>query len=131
MNRASEHEALTEGGTGTVGGTDGVAGSTVQTLDREDAIGDVIVKAQQFADETALEAQNRALALVEEAKAEAARIVNEAKLQAAVITTQQRVVVPGDVAADLFDTIDRFARTNQELATELALLRGALSTDGS
>jgi hypothetical protein len=108
-----------------------LGGSVVQPVDavdkHEDDIGDIILKAQRFAEVTAIEAQNRAQATVQSAQAHAARIVREAELHASSIASQHQPMVPRDDVADLCGTIDRFARSNEELVGELAQLRAALA----
>ena len=108
-----------------------LGGSVVQPVDavdkHEDDIGDIILKAQRFAEVTAIEAQNRAQATVQSAQAHAARIVREAELHASSLASQHQPMVPRDDVADLCGTIDRFARSNEELVGELAQLRAALA----
>ncbi len=108
-----------------------LGGSVHQPVDavdkHEDDIGDIILKAQRFAEATAIEAQNRAQTTVQNAQAHAARIVREAELHASSIASQHQPMVPRDDVADLCGTIDRFARSNEELVGELAQLRAALA----
>jgi hypothetical protein len=108
--------------------TDQRRGSVDQPVDiPEDEIGNIILNAQHFADVTAVEAQNRAHATVQSAQARATLIVKDAELQASTIAAQHQPTVPREDVADLCVTIDRFARSNEELVEELAQLRAALA----
>jgi hypothetical protein len=110
-------------------------------------IGNIIVEAQRFADETAAEARRAADALVAQAQAEAARIIEQARRQAdqslaqaeqaraqaeqaraqAAATPSGGSPVPAEALAQLTATIDGFSRTNGALVEELSLLRQTLA----
>ncbi len=97
----------------------------------ETEVGNIIIEAQRFADETALEARRAAEAIVAQAQAEADRIVQEARHQAVATATITGPTIPADAVTHLAATIDGFARTNTALIEELALLRQSLATQAS
>jgi hypothetical protein len=90
-------------------------------------IGTILMRVQQFADETARQAELQANAVVEAARVEAARIVEEARQQAAGLAVSARPVIAPDAVTNLSAALDEFASTNRFLVGELTQLRDALS----
>ena len=90
-------------------------------------IGDILVRVQVFADETARQSQLRAQAILQAAHDEAARIVEGARQQAAVFVTPAQPRIPSEAVANLSAALDEFADTNRFLVAELARLRDALA----
>jgi hypothetical protein len=93
----------------------------------EAEIGNIIIEAQRFADETALEARRAADAIVAQAQAEANRIVQEAQRQAGAPSTIPGTSIPTEAVSQLAATIDGFSRTNSALIEELSHLRQSLA----
>ena len=120
----------------------------------EDEIGDILVKVQQFADETADEAERESQAILGAARAEAARLVDEANGRARSIVesaqqmaeqivgsatesaaasspTQQSAPVSSEAIGELSSAIAEYANTNRDLIGELIQLRDALGASVS
>jgi hypothetical protein len=85
----------------------------------EVAIGDIMVRVQRFADETAEEAQQKARSVIANAQVEAASIAEEIAAQAA-------LPVAPEAITNLCSAIEEFAGTNRILVDELVQLRQAL-----
>jgi vacuolar-type H+-ATPase subunit H len=90
-------------------------------------IGDIMLKVQRFADETAEEAQRQARALVADAQVEAASIVSRARREAEEIGAAAVPQISPEAVASLCSAIEGFAETNRVLVDELAQLRDALT----
>jgi len=93
----------------------------------EAAIGDIMLKVQRFADETAEEAQQRARAVIADAQVEAATIVARARREAEDIAAQTTLPIAPDAVTNLCSAIEEFSNTNKELVDELVHLRHALA----
>jgi hypothetical protein len=92
----------------------------------EVAIGDIMVRVQRFADETAEEAQQRARSVIANAQVEAASIVARARREAEEIAAQAALPVAPEAITNLCSAIEEFAGTNRILVDELVQLRQAL-----
>jgi hypothetical protein len=92
----------------------------------EAAIGDIMVKVQRFADETAEEAQRKARAVVADAQVQAASIVARAQREAEEIAAQAALPVAPEAITNLCTAIEEFAGTNRILVDELVQLRQSL-----
>ncbi len=90
-------------------------------------IGDIMLKVQRFADETAEEAQRQARAIVADAQLEAASIVSRARREAEEVTATAVPQISPEAVATLCSAIEGFAETNRVLVDELAQLRDALT----
>jgi hypothetical protein len=90
-------------------------------------IGDIMLKVQRFADETAEEAQRQARAIVADAQVEAASIVSRARREADDVVAAAVPQISPEAVASLCSAIEGFAETNRVLVEELALLRDALT----
>jgi vacuolar-type H+-ATPase subunit H len=90
-------------------------------------IGDIMLKVQRFADETAEEAQRQARTLIADAQIEAASIVSRARREAEEIATEAVPQISPEAVASLCSAIEGFAETNRVLVDELAQLRDALT----
>jgi len=93
----------------------------------EAAIGDIMLKVQCFADETAEEAKQRARAVIAEAQVEAATIVARARREAEEIASQAALPIAPDAVTNLCSAIEEFSNTNKVLVDELVQLRQALA----
>lgn len=93
----------------------------------EVAIGDIMLKVQRFADETAEEARRRPRSVVAGAQVEAASIVARARRQAEEISVPVAPSLAPEAVAKLCSAIDEFADTNRILVDELVQLRRALA----
>ena len=93
----------------------------------EVAIGDIMLKVQRFADETAEEARRQARSVVAGAQVEAASIVARARRQAEEISVPVAPSLAPEAVAKLCSAIDEFADTNRILVEELDLLRRELT----
>jgi hypothetical protein len=89
-------------------------------------IGDIMLKVQRFADETAEEAQRQARAIIANAQVEAASIVSRARQEAEDVTAAEAVRISPEAVASLCSAIEGFAETNRLLVDELGQLRDAL-----
>jgi hypothetical protein len=92
----------------------------------EVAIGDIMVRVQRFADETAEEAQHKARTIIANAQLEAASIVSRARREAEEIAAQSALPVAPEAITNLCSAIEEFAGTNRILVDELVQLRQAL-----
>lgn len=92
----------------------------------EVAIGDIMVRVQRFADETAEDAQQKARSVIANAQVEAASIVARARREAEEITAQSALPVAPEAITNLCTAIEEFAGTNRILVDELTQLRQAL-----
>ena len=92
----------------------------------EVAIGDIMLRVQRFADETAEEAQHKARTIIANAQLEAASIVSRARREAEEIATQSALPVAPEAITNLCSAIEEFAGTNRILVDELVQLRQAL-----
>ncbi len=90
-------------------------------------IGDIMLKVQRFADETAEDARRQARAAIADAQVEAAAIVSRARREADEITTQAVPKISPDAVSNLCSAIEAFADTNRALVDELVQLRQALT----
>lgn len=105
-------------------GHEGLATSSTYEIE----VGRLFVRAQEFIDNTALEAREQANEIVRRAQMEAARIVDSAHQQARDIV-REASCVPGvatDTLRQLDWTLDSFLRSNSELSREIAGLRANL-----
>jgi cell division septum initiation protein DivIVA len=116
----------------------------------EDEIGDILVKVQQFADETADEAERESQHIIDAARTEASRLVDEASerahsiMQSAqqladqivdtarhseppVAPSHQGPPISREAITDLSKAISEFSATNQDLISELVQLRDSLT----
>lgn len=92
----------------------------------EVAIGDIMVRVQRFADETAEDAQQKARSVIANAQVEAASIVARARREAEEISAQSALPVAPEAITNLCSAIEEFAGTNRILVDELVQLRQAL-----
>ncbi len=92
----------------------------------EVAIGDIMVRVQRFADETAEDAQQKARSVIANAQVEAASIVARARREAEEIAAQSALPVAPEAITNLCSAIEEFAGTNRILVDELVQLRQAL-----
>ncbi len=90
-------------------------------------IGDIMMKVQQFADETAEDARRQARAVIADAQVEAASIVSRAKREAEEVVTQSAPQIAPEAVTNLCSAIEEFATTNRVLVDELVQLRQALT----
>jgi len=90
-------------------------------------IGDIMVKVQRFADETAEEARRQARAIVANAQVEAASIVSRAHRESEDLTAAVVPQISPGAVASLCSAIEEFAETNRVLVEELSQLREALT----
>jgi vacuolar-type H+-ATPase subunit H len=116
----------------------------------EDEIGDILVKVQQFADETADEAERESQSIIDAARTEASRLVDEASERArSIVQSAQQLAdqivdtarpsetsmaashqvspISPEAVTDLSKAISEFAATNQDLIGELVQLRDSLT----
>jgi hypothetical protein len=93
----------------------------------ETAIGDIMLKVQRFADETAEEARQKARAVIADAQVEAATIVARARREAQEIADQATLPLAPNTVTNLCSAIEEFSDTNKALVDELAYLRQALA----
>jgi vacuolar-type H+-ATPase subunit H len=93
----------------------------------EAEIGDIMLKVQRFADETAEEAQRQARAVIADAQVEAASIVSRARREAEEVVAAAIPQISSEAVASLCSAIEGFAETNRVLVEELAQLRDALT----
>ena len=93
-------------------------------------IGDIMVKVQRFADETAEDARRVARAIIADAHVEAASIVSRARREAEEVAAQPAPQAAPQIApeavANLCSAIEEFANTNRVLVDELVQLRQTL-----
>jgi hypothetical protein len=109
-----------------------VSGPTPLTLHvepepAESAIGDIILKVQRFADETAEGAKQKARAVIADAQVEAATIVARARREADEIAAQTALPIAPEAVTNLCSAIEEFSQTNKVLVDELVQLRQALA----
>jgi hypothetical protein len=90
------------------------------------AIGDIVLKVQRFADETAEEAKHKARAVIADAQIEAATIVARARREAEEIAAQTALPIAPEAVTNLCSAIEEFSQTNKVLVDELLQLRHAL-----
>jgi len=93
----------------------------------EAAIGDIMLKVQRFADETAEEARQRARAVIADAQVEAATIVARARREADEIAAKSTLPIAPDAVTNLCSAIEEFSQTNKVLVDELVQLRQVLA----
>jgi hypothetical protein len=93
----------------------------------EAAIGDIMMKVQRFADETAEEAKQKARAVIADAQVEAATIVARARREAEEIASQTALPIAPEAVTNLCSAIEEFSNTNKVLVNELVQLRQALA----
>ena len=89
-------------------------------------IGDIMLKVQRFADETAEEARRQARAILADAHVEAASIVTRARREAEEIAEQADPRIAPEAVGHLCTAIEEFAATNRVLVDELGQLRQVL-----
>jgi regulator of protease activity HflC (stomatin/prohibitin superfamily) len=94
----------------------------------ETEIGDIMLRVQRFADETAEEAKRKARSVIADAQVEAATIVARARREAEEIAAQFTgpVAAPESVT-NLCSAIEEFSNTNKVLVDELVQLRQTLA----
>lgn len=90
-------------------------------------IGEIMMKVQQFADETAEEARRQARAVIADAQVEAASIVSRARREAEEVAVQATPQIAPEAVANLCSAIEEFATTNRVLVDELVQLRQILA----
>jgi hypothetical protein len=90
-------------------------------------IGDIMLKVQRFAEETAEDARRQARAVLAEAQVEAASIVSRARREAEEISGQATPQIAPEAVTNLCSAIEEFATTNRVLVDELVQLRQALA----
>ena len=90
-------------------------------------IGDIMVKVQRFADETAEDARRLARAVIADAQVEAASIVSRARREAEEIAAQAAPQIAPEAVTNLCSAIEEFATTNRVLVDELVQLRQVLA----
>ena len=123
MAYALDHESAD----GNNGGQLRSSGQLLPDTGSEVEIGTILIRVQQFADETPRQAELQAKAVIETARVEAARIVEDAQQQATELAVSARPVIAPDAVTNLSAALDEFASTNRFLVGELAQLRDALS----
>jgi regulator of protease activity HflC (stomatin/prohibitin superfamily) len=89
-------------------------------------IGDIMLKVQHFADETAEDARRQARAVIADAQVEAASIVSRARREAEEIAAQAAPQIAPEAVTNLCSAIEEFANTNRVLVDELVQLRQTL-----
>ncbi len=90
-------------------------------------IGEIMLKVQQFADETAEDARRQARSVLADAQVEAASIVARARREAEEITAQANPQLAPEAVTKLCTAIEEFADTNRVLVDELVHLRQSLT----
>jgi hypothetical protein len=90
-------------------------------------IGEIMVKVQRFADETAEDARRQARSVIADAQVEAASIVARARREAEEITGQTTPQLAPEAVTKLCTAIEEFADTNRVLVDELVHLRQSLN----
>ncbi len=91
-------------------------------------IGDIMMKVQRFADETAEDSKRQARAVIADAQVEAAAIVSRARREAEELSAQAATPrFAPEVVTHLCSAIEEFATTNRVLVDELIQLRQALA----
>ena len=90
-------------------------------------IGDIMMKVQQFADETAEDARRQARAVIADAQIEAASIVSRARREAEEVAAQAAPQIAPEAVTNLCSAIEEFAATNRVLVDELVQLRQVLA----
>jgi hypothetical protein len=90
-------------------------------------IGDIMVKVQAFADETAEDARRQARSVIADAQVEAASIVSRARREAEDIAASAAPQLAPEGVAKLCSAIEEFANTNRVLVDELVQLRQVLA----
>ena len=90
-------------------------------------IGDIMMKVQQFADETAEDARRLARTVIADAQVEAASIVSRARREAEEISAQAAPQIAPEAVTNLCSAIEEFATTNRVLVDELVQLRQVLA----
>jgi len=90
-------------------------------------IGEIMLKVQRFADETADDARRQARSVIADAQVEAASIVARARREAEELTAQTTPQLAPEAVTKLCTAIEEFADTNRVLVEELVQLRQSLS----
>ena len=90
-------------------------------------IGDIMLKVQRFAEETAEDARRQARAVIADAQVEAASIVSRARREAEEVAVQAAPPIAPEAITNLCSAIEEFATTNRVLVDELVQLRQALA----
>ncbi len=93
----------------------------------EVGIGEIMLKVQRFADETAEDARRQARSVVADAQVEAASIVARARREAEELAAQAPPQVAPEAVIKLCTAIEEFADTNRVLVDELVRLRQSLT----
>jgi hypothetical protein len=93
----------------------------------ETEIGNIMLKVQRFADETAEEAKRRARGVIADAQVEAATIVARARRESEEIAAQCTLPVAPETVTNLCSAIEEFSTTNKVLVDELVQLRQTLA----